>query len=106
MTRDEIGRLIAGQSTSELLRTITAEFGADPVPWDILEAGKAYGWTDGRTLGALALFLCWQQRETKRLLDIAMASTSLRPAIPPAQAQGTMGYDPKDPLYFTDHPLG
>jgi len=62
MTLDEVGRLIAeGPGSREVLRKVTGEFGEDPVPWNVLNAGRAYGWSAERTLGALALFLCWHR---------------------------------------------
>jgi len=89
MTLDEVGRLIAeGPGSREVLRKVTGEFGEDPVPWNVLNAGRAYGWSAERTLGALALFLCWHQRETKRLLDGMLdktSSLSMLPVIPPRQ---------------------
>ena len=85
MTLDEVGRLIAeGPGSHEVLRRVTEEFGEDSVPWNVLNAGRAYGWSAERTLGALALFLCWHQRETGRLLHEAR-SLSMLPVIPPGQ---------------------
>jgi hypothetical protein len=110
MTMDEAGRLVAeGLSSHEMLRRITEEFGADPIPWNVLNAGRAYGWSAERTLGALALFMCWQQRETKRLLDRAVNCTNLLPYVGPGatpRVPQALGYDPKDPLYVIDHPMG
>ncbi len=109
MTMDDVGRLIAeGPGSHEMLGRIIGEFGADPIPYDIISAGKAYGWGDERILGALALFMCWQQRETKRLLEKASDCASQRPSLPATDwgALAKMGYDPRDPLYFIDHPLG
>jgi hypothetical protein len=83
MTLDEVGRIIAeGSGSREMLRRVIEEFGMDPVPWNVLNAGRAYGWSAERTLGALALFLCWHQRETGRLREEA-SSLSMLPTIPP-----------------------